>query len=570
MTAHAGLTAPAQALAVLAALPDAKLHTPWSAAPCPAHDDDSPSFGWKVADDGAVILKCQAGCASEAIVAALGIEMRDLFPPTERKPRPRVVRTTEHVIRDAAGEPQAIHVRLDYSDGTKQCPWRLPGADPKDNGLKGRRVETLPLYGSDQVAEWPADAGVVVVEGEKAADALRAAGVRALATVTGAEHTPDPGPLDVLRGRVVTLWPDNDAIGREHMRKLAHALDGIASGVTWVEPPEDAPRGWDAADLLTLADDPKAALAGIRDRIGPVPTPEPPPLAHDAPRTLAATLDAAHAYSTGYVVFPSPHEPVAVALWTAHAHAADAAETSPYLAATSAEKRSGKTRLLDVLEQLTPRPWRAVTPSEAVVFRKLAQDHPTLLLDEVDAIFGTKRQADSHEGLRAILNAGNRRGTTVPRIVGEGKRMRVEDFDVFGPKALAGIGRMPDTVADRSIPVRLERRARTEPVAKFRYREAEPARRAHPVALAAHLGPLIDRLAHARPASAPARGPGRGRLGAAAGHRGRGRRRLARACSRGCCGPVGGPRGRPGRRARAHPAARRIAATPSTGAAPPA
>ena len=218
-----------------------------------------------------------------------------------------------------------------------------------------------------------------------------------------------------------------------------------------------------------------------------MPAPEPPPLAPDAPRTLAATLDAAHAYVTRYVVCPSPHEPVAVVLWIAHAWAVDAAETSPYLAVTSAEKRSGKTRLLDVLEQLAPRPWRAVTPSEAVVFRKLAQDHPTLLLDEVDAIFGTKRQADSNEGLRAILNAGNRRGTTVPRVVGEGKRMRVEDFAVFGPKAIAGIGPLPDTVADRSIPVRLERRARSEPVARFRIREAEPAALPIRDALEAHL-----------------------------------------------------------------------------------
>ena len=214
---------------------------------------------------------------------------------------------------------------------------------------------------------------------------------------------------------------------------------------------------------------------------------------------LAAALDAAHAYLVNYVVCPSPNEPIAIVLWIAHAWAADAAETSPYLAVTSAEKRSGKSRLLDVLEQLAPRPWRAVTPSEAVVFRKLAQDHPTLLLDEVDAIFGTRRQADSNEGLRAILNAGNRRGTRVPRIVGEGKKMRVEDFDVFGPKALAGIGKLPDTVADRSIPVRLERRARSEPVARFRMREAEPVAVPIRESLEAHVEPLIDALAHARP-----------------------------------------------------------------------
>ena len=263
------MSATAPALAVLEALPDAKLRTPWSEAPCPAHEDDSPSFGWKVADDGAVVLKCQAGCTSEAIVAALGIEMRDLFAPKERKPRPRVVRTTEYEIRDAAGELQAVHVRLDRSDGSKLMPWRLPDGTTED-GLQRRSVTSLPLYGSEHVAGWAADAGIVVVEGEKAADALRAAGIRVLATVTGAEHQPDRAALEVVRGRSVTLWPDADAIGRKYMLGLARDLEGIAAGVTWLEPPDDAPKGWDAADLLGLADDPTAALASVRDRIGPV------------------------------------------------------------------------------------------------------------------------------------------------------------------------------------------------------------------------------------------------------------------------------------------------------------
>ena len=61
----------------------------------------------------------------------------------------------------------------------------------------------------------------------------------------------------------------------------------------------------------------------------------------------------------------------------------------------------------------------------------------------MDALSGTKRQADSSEGLRAIVNAGNRRGTTVPRMVGEGKRMRVQDLSTFGPKVLLGIARRP-------------------------------------------------------------------------------------------------------------------------------
>ena len=181
------------------------------------------------------------------------------------------------------------------------------------------------------------------------------------------------------------------------------------------------------------------------------------------------------------------------------------------------------------------------------MFRKLEQDRPTLLLDEVDALFGTKRSAESYEGLRAILNAGNRRGTTVPRMVGEGKSMRVQDFATFGPKVLMGIGELPATIADRSIPIRLERRARSEPVTRFRYREAEPAALPIREALEAHLAPH-HRPAGARPPGhpAPARRPSIRWLGAAAGYRGRGRRPLAGTSPSGCHRPLRRPHGRHG------------------------
>jgi hypothetical protein len=173
-----------------------------------------------------------------------------------------------------------------------------------------------------------------------------------------------------------------------------------------------------------------------------------------------------------YVAFPSEHEPAAIALWVAHAQLVDQFETSPILAVTSAEKRSGKSRLLDCLELVVPNPFRVIIPSEAVVYTVLAQrPRRTMLLDEADAIFGP-RTAERYEGLRAILNAGNRQGTPVLRVKLEGKRREVDEFDVYGPKAVAGIGKLPDTVADRSIPIRLKRRAPSEPVAKFRLRAA--------------------------------------------------------------------------------------------------
>lgn len=187
---------------------------------------------------------------------------------------------------------------------------------------------------------------------------------------------------------------------------------------------------------------------------------------------LATYLAGVETFVRRYVAFPSDHEPVAVALWVGHAQVVERFDVSPILAVTSAELRSGKTRVLDCLELLVPEPFRVVIPSEAVVYTILAQrPRRTMLLDEADAIFGP-RTADKYEGIRAILNSGNRAGTPVLRVKLDGKRREVDAFDVFGPKAVAGIGKLPDTVADRAIPIRMRRRAPDEPVARFRQRTA--------------------------------------------------------------------------------------------------
>lgn len=193
---------------------------------------------------------------------------------------------------------------------------------------------------------------------------------------------------------------------------------------------------------------------------------------------LGEYLGTVETYLRKYVSFPSHHEAVAVALWIAHAYVVERFETSPILAVTSAEMRSGKTRVLDCLELLVPQPVRMVMPSEAVFYSVLAKrPRPTVLLDEVDALFGP-RPSERTEGLRAVLNSGNRAGTPVLRVRMDGRSREVEEFDVFGPKAVAGIGELPSTVADRSIVIRMRRRAPDEIVARFRRRHAGPEAKA--------------------------------------------------------------------------------------------
>lgn len=185
----------------------------------------------------------------------------------------------------------------------------------------------------------------------------------------------------------------------------------------------------------------------------------------------------------------------ALALWTAHTHALDAAESTPYLAITSPEKRSGKTRLLEVLELLTCEALPSANISDAALFRVVAAKHPTLLFDEADAVF----KARDREELRGLLNAGHRRGAVAHRMGGANNRT-LETFPVFCPKALAGIGNcLPDTIIDRSIPVRLQRRTRQERVERFRRRMVAPEGESLRASLADWLEPQLDYLAGMHP-----------------------------------------------------------------------
>jgi hypothetical protein len=168
----------------------------------------------------------------------------------------------------------------------------------------------------------------------------------------------------------------------------------------------------------------------------------------------------------------SEEQALLIALWVVHTHTLDAADTTPYLNVKSAEKRSGKTRLLEVLSLLAAGSWLTGRVTAAVLVRKVAAVAPALLLDESDAAF--KGEREYAETLRGVLNAGFRRGGVASLCVGQGANITYEDFPVYCPKVIAGIGKLPDTVADRSIPIELRRRRPSEKVERFRLRKVGP------------------------------------------------------------------------------------------------
>jgi hypothetical protein len=152
--------------------------------------------------------------------------------------------------------------------------------------------------------------------------------------------------------------------------------------------------------------------------------------------------------------------------------------------------------LLEVLELLTCDPLFTANISDAALFRVIDERGPTLLVDEVDAIFGKKSERNE---LRGIINAGYRRGATTHRM-GGANNTTLQEFAVFCPKAFAGIGdALPDTVTDRSIPIRLKRRTREEVIERFRRREVGPEGHELRDRLAEWLEPHFDYLVESRP-----------------------------------------------------------------------
>jgi len=187
---------------------------------------------------------------------------------------------------------------------------------------------------------------------------------------------------------------------------------------------------------------------------------------------------------------------VTLALWIAHTHVIDASEVAAYLHITSVDKRCGKSRTLRLLNLVVFRPWLTASATPAVLVRRTSKEHPTLLLDEVDLKF--KSGDEKGDTIRGIFNSGNERGTTYDLC--DKQTHKWESLDVFGPKALAGIKNVPETISDRSIKIELKRKRPSEQVERWRLTEARAA--AAPVRKAIEdwaSAEVIAKLKEARP-----------------------------------------------------------------------
>lgn len=206
-------------------------------ARCPAHEDNAPSLNIDEAD-GKVLVKCQAGCDTRDVIAAMSLQMTDLFEPDA----------------SALAEP-VVETRYDYTDENGTLLFQVERMRPK--GFRQRRPQpdgrwAYNLDGVDRVPyrlpDLLAANEVIVVEGEKDADRLASLGFAATCNMGGAGNwRHEWGPR--FAGKRVVIVPDNDDAGRKHAADIERSVTAYAKRVSIIELPGVKPKG-DVSDWL--------------------------------------------------------------------------------------------------------------------------------------------------------------------------------------------------------------------------------------------------------------------------------------------------------------------------------
>lgn len=227
-------------------------------ATCPAHDDKNPSLAISE-KDGKILLHCHAGCPKENIVAAMGLEMKDLF--TEENPTPHIANgkpkwdiAAVYDYKNLAGEVVHSTIRLNPKGFRQRRPDpNKPGEYLWKDVFKG----IVPiLYNLQAVTKAIEEhRPVLIVEGEKDCENLATLGFTATTCPMGAgkwrmEYS------DALKGAMAYIIADNDEVGKDHAKNVAESLVGKAGEINLIDiasahgEKADLPQGYDISDFI--------------------------------------------------------------------------------------------------------------------------------------------------------------------------------------------------------------------------------------------------------------------------------------------------------------------------------
>ncbi|KAF1084852.1 hypothetical protein SPSYN_02022 [Sporotomaculum syntrophicum] len=226
--------------------------------PVPAHDDQKASVSVSTGDDGRILLHCHAGCDIKDIVSALGIELKDLFPPETGKTTKKEIECT-YDYTDASGKLLYQAIRYKPKDFRQRQPdgkggwlWKMTGIKP----VPYRLPELLEAIENNEI--------IFIVEGEKDVLSLTTVGLTATCNHGGAGKWKASHSKYFKAGARVAILPDNDDPGRDHAQKVARQLYDNGCKVKVIKLPGLPPKG-DVTDWLNCGGTQDKLLHIVRD-----------------------------------------------------------------------------------------------------------------------------------------------------------------------------------------------------------------------------------------------------------------------------------------------------------------
>jgi 5S rRNA maturation endonuclease (ribonuclease M5) len=193
-------------------------------ARCPAHDDRRASLSIGVGDDGQILLDCKAGCETESVLGALGLQMRNLFPHNGNGNHGHsgktIVSTYNYPTADGVLSYQVVRfVPKDFRqrrpDGNGEWIWNMKG------------LKRLPY----RLPELAGAGDVFIVEGEKDVDNLLKIGLTATCNSGGAGNWTEDLAQYFTKDQHIVILPDNDEPGRKHAEQVARSLSGQVASI---------------------------------------------------------------------------------------------------------------------------------------------------------------------------------------------------------------------------------------------------------------------------------------------------------------------------------------------------
>jgi hypothetical protein len=270
---------------------------------CPFHDDRSPSAQWSQGNDGTWRMYCHVcdrhANAIDIRAHAAGQDPRQAFKEAanvsrvglgkksairiEKSHSVEVILSDKMAVKSYAerigkveswylygpkNNPALVVARIVQASGKKTfrqfspCPG---GWTPRNLIPSGK----IPLYRAAELGD-----RVLVVEGEKCADAAWSVGVPATTSAMGAGKAAE-SDWSAMVGKTAFLWPDNDDTGRKHMADVREILEGLGVPVYLINTDGiGLPAKGDVADLIAAldsktADEIATTITGIMDDAAP-------------------------------------------------------------------------------------------------------------------------------------------------------------------------------------------------------------------------------------------------------------------------------------------------------------